>query len=180
MIAYAALIALVAVERFAELLVARRHAAWARRRGGVEYGAGHYPWIVMLHTGLLVSAPLEVWLLHRPFVPALGWPMLALAVLAQCLRWWCIAALGRRWNTRVIVIPGLAPVRRGPYRRLRHPNYAAVIIEGVALPLVHTAWLTAAVFTVVNLWLLRTRVGVENAALEGAARGASPSTAPGR
>jgi methyltransferase len=175
MIAYAALIALVAMERFAELLLARRHAAWARRRGGVEYGAAHYPWIVVLHAGLLVSAPLEVWLLHRPFIAALGWPMLALTVLAQGLRWWCIATLGRRWNTRVIVLPGLPAVRRGPYRHLRHPNYAAVILEGVALPLVHTAWLTAAVFTALDLCLLRTRVRVENAALDGAARGASPS-----
>ena len=165
MIAYTLLIALVAVERLAELLVARSHLAWARARGGVEYGRAHYPWLVLAHTGLLVAAPLEVWLLHRPFLPALGWPMLAVVLAAQALRWWCIATLGRRWNTRVVVVPGLPLVRHGPYRWLRHPNYVAVVAEGIALPLVHSAWLTAIAFNAANAVLLRKRVRVENAAL---------------
>ncbi|MER6813007.1 isoprenylcysteine carboxylmethyltransferase family protein [Spirillospora sp. NPDC000708] len=114
---------------------------------------------------LLAGAPLEVWLLHRPFVPALGWPMLTVAVLAQALRWWCIASLREQWNTRVVTVPGLPLVDRGPYRLLRHPNYVAVVAEGVALPLVHTAWLTASVFTVANLGMLAVRLRVENAAL---------------
>ena len=80
--------------------------------------------------------------------------MLALVVASQALRWWCIATLGRRWNTRVIVVPGLAPVTSGPYRLLPHPNYVAVVVEGVALPLVHEAWITALVFTVANAVLL--------------------------
>ncbi|QKG22351.1 isoprenylcysteine carboxyl methyltransferase family protein [Actinomadura verrucosospora] len=115
---------------------------------------------------LLAGAPLEAWLLHRPFIPALGWPMLTAAVLAQALRWWCIASLGERWNTRVVTVPGLPLVDRGPYRLLRHPNYVAVVAEGVALPLVHTAWLTASVFTVANLGMLAVRLRVENAALD--------------
>ena len=121
--------------------------------------------MVVLHTGLLVGALVEAWVV-RPDVPgALAWSMLALVVLSQALRWWCIATLGRRWNTRVIVVPGLAPVRSGPYRWLTHPNYVAVVVEGVALPLVHAAWITAAVFTVANAVLLRVRIRVENAAL---------------
>ncbi|MEV5829000.1 isoprenylcysteine carboxylmethyltransferase family protein [Spirillospora sp. NPDC052242] len=167
---FALLIGLVALERLAELVVARRNLAWARSLGGVEHGRGHYPGIVAVQAGLLAGALLEVWLLGRPFVPALGWPMLAVAVLAQGLRWWCIATLGRRWNTRVVIVPGLPLVARGPYRLMPHPNYAAVVAEGVALPLVHTAWLTATLFTVVNLGLLRTRVRVENAALRTAPR----------
>ncbi|RSN67542.1 MULTISPECIES: isoprenylcysteine carboxyl methyltransferase family protein [Actinomadura] len=167
---FALLIGLVALERLAELVVARRNLAWARSLGGVEHGRGHFPGIVAVHAGLLAGAPLEAWLLGRPFLPALGWPMLAVAVLAQGLRWWCIATLGRRWNTRVVIVPGLPPVARGPYRLMPHPNYAAVVAEGVALPLVHTAWLTAALFTVVNLGLLRTRIRVENAALRTAPR----------
>jgi methyltransferase len=90
-----------------------------------------------------------------------------LVAAAQALRWWCIATLGRQWNTRVVVIPDAARVTRGPYRFLAHPNYVAVVVEGVALPLVHTAWLTAAVFTAANAVLLRTRIHVENAALSG-------------
>ena len=91
--------------------------------------------------------------------------MLALVVASQALRWWCIATLGRRWNTRVIVVPGLAPVTSGPYRFLRHPNYVAVVVEGIALPLVHAAWITALVFTVLNAALLAVRIRVEDAAL---------------
>ena len=104
-------------------------------------------------------------LLDRPFLPALGWPMLAIVVGAQALRWWCITTLGRQWNTRVVVIPGAPRVSGGPYRLLSHPNYVAVIAEGVALPLVHTAWITALVFTVLNAALLATRITTENAAL---------------
>jgi methyltransferase len=86
-------------------------------------------------------------------------------VASQALRWWCIATLGRRWNTRVIVVPGLAPVTSGPYRFLAHPNYVAVVVEGIALPLVHEAWLTALVFTGANAALLTVRIRAENAAL---------------
>ncbi len=121
--------------------------------------------MVVLHIGLLVACVLEPLLLDRPFIPALGWPMLAAVLAAQALRWWCIGTLGPQWNTRVVVIPGAARVVAGPYRWLPHPNYVAVVIEGFALPLVHTAWLTATVFTVLNALLLRTRLRVENAAL---------------
>ncbi|CAM5459350.1 hypothetical protein SALBM217S_05221 [Streptomyces griseoloalbus] len=92
-------------------------------------------------------------------------PALALALLAQALRWWCVATLGPYWNTRVIVVPGVRLVGGGPYRFLRHPNYVAVVVEGVALPLVHSAWLTATVFTLANAVLLTVRVRCENAAL---------------
>ena len=112
---------------------------------------------------------LEVWLLGRVFHPALGWTALALAVASQALRWWCITSLGRHWSTRVLVVPGDELVTRGPYRFLRHPNYVAVVVEGVALPLVHTAWITATAFTVLNAVLLRTRIRVEDRALAGAA-----------
>ena len=162
---YAALVLAVAIERVAELVVSKRNAAWSFRHGGREYGAEHYPVMVALHTALLVGCFAEVPLADRPFWPWLGWPMLALVVASQALRWWCIATLGHQWNTRVIIAPGLPLVRRGPYRVLKHPNYVAVVAEGVALPLVHTAWLTALLFTLLNAWLLRVRIGVENSAL---------------
>ncbi|MBB5785314.1 isoprenylcysteine carboxyl methyltransferase family protein [Nonomuraea jabiensis] len=165
MSAYLVLIGLVVLERLAELAVARRNLAWARSRGGVEYGRRHYPWIVVAHVALLVAAPAEVWLLGRPFLPWLGWPMLAVVVLAQGLRWWCVGTLGRQWNTRVVVVPGMPLVHRGPYRWLRHPNYVAVVAEGLALPLVHSAWLTALAFAAANAVLLTVRVRVEDAAL---------------
>jgi methyltransferase len=162
---YTLLVALVAVERLGELVVARRNEKWSAERGAVEAGAAHYPFMVVLHTGLLAGALLEAGLADRPFIPALGWPMLALVVAAQALRWWCITTLGRQWNTRILVVPGLARVTGGPYRLIPHPNYVAVVIEGFALPLVHTAWVTALAFTVLNAALLRVRITAENAAL---------------
>ena len=164
---YVLLILAVAVERVAELVVSARNLTWSRARGGVEFGARHYPAMVALHTGLLVGCLVEPVALHRPFLPALGWPMLVVVLAAQGLRWWCIATLGHQWNTRVVVIPDAPLVTAGPYRILSHPNYVAVVVEGIALPLVHTAWITASVFTVLNAVLLRTRVKVENAALAG-------------
>ncbi|PPF77932.1 hypothetical protein C5B96_14885 [Subtercola sp. Z020] len=166
MLLYAALILATGAERVVELFVSNRNARWAFERGGVEFGRGHFPFMVTLHTGMLLACLAEVFLLHRAFVPWLGWPMLVAALACQVLRWWCIGTLGRRWNTRVIVVPGLPLVSRGPYRLLRHPNYVAVIAEGIALPLVHSAWITALVFTVVNLVLLfRFRIPVEERAL---------------
>jgi methyltransferase len=162
---YLLLIGAVVVERLAEVVVAERHRSVSKERGGIEFGAGHYPAMVTLHTALLAGCLLEPVLLHRPFIPALGWPMVLIAVAAQALRWWCITTLGYQWNTRVIVIPGAVRISGGPYRFLPHPNYVAVIAEGFALPLVHTAWITALVFTVLNAALLRTRIHVENAAL---------------
>jgi len=173
---YVVLIVAVALERLAELVVSRRNLAWALGHGGREYGFGHYPFMVVLHTGLLVACLVEA--AHRLFIPVLGWSMFVVVVLAQALRWWCIITLGPRWNTRIVVIPGLPLVDGGPYRWLRHPNYVAVVLEGIALPLVHSAWITAVVFTVVNAGLLRVRISSENAALAQAlAESPSPSTA---
>ncbi|MEB3071512.1 isoprenylcysteine carboxyl methyltransferase family protein [[Mycobacterium] vasticus] len=162
---YYLLILAVGLERLAELAVAHRNAQWAFAHGGTEFGHRHYPVMVSIHAALLLNCVLEVALLGRPFLPLLGWPMLALALASQGLRWWCIATLGRRWNTLVIVLPQAPLVRRGPYRWLHHPNYVAVVVEGFALPLVHTAWLTAIGFTLANAAVLRVRIRVENAAL---------------
>ena len=163
--AFTVVVALVAIERLAELVVSKRNAAWSLAQGGRETGQGHYPVMVVLHSGFLVAMLVEAYV-RRPDVPsALAWSMLGLVVASQGLRWWCIATLGRRWNTRVIVVPGMAPVTGGPYRLLRHPNYVAVVVEGVALPLVHASWITALVFTVANAALLTVRIRTEDAAL---------------
>jgi len=169
---YGVLLLLTGGERIVELVISKRNAAWAFERGGVESGRGHFPAMVALHTALLVGAFAEAWLLDRPFLPGLGWPMLVIALLCQAGRYWVIWALGRQWNTRVIVVPGMPLVtRRGPYRFswLRHPNYVIVAIEGIALPLVHTAWITALVFTLLNaVLLLGFRIPAEERALRAA------------
>jgi len=164
---YYLLILVVALERLAELVVSKRNATWAFANGGKEFGRGHYPVMVAIHTALLVGCVVEVWALDRPFIPWLGWTMFVVAVLSQVLRWWCITTLGKRWNTLVIVIPDAPLVKTGPYKYtwLHHPNYLVVVIEGIALPMIHTAWITAICFTLANAWLLSVRLRVENQAL---------------
>ena len=155
----------VGLERLAELVVSKRNLSWALGAGGVEYGRSHYPPMVVLHGGLLVGCLVEVAVADRSAPPLLAGVALAVVLAAQALRWWCITTLGPQWNTRVIIVPGASRVTGGPYRVIPHPNYVAVVAEGFALPLVHTAWITALVFTVLNAALLRTRLRVENDAL---------------
>jgi len=169
---YLALLAAIAGQRLFELRLSRRNARWAFARGGVELGRGHFRPMVLLHALFLAGCGVEVLALDRPYTPVVGIPMLILVVVAQGLRISTQIALGRFWNTRVIVIPGMPRVRSGPYRYLRHPNYLAVVVEGFALPLVHGAWVTALVFTLADAWLLRTRIRCENEALSRYAGGA--------
>ena len=118
-----------------------------------------------VHAAWLAACPLEVWLRGRPFIAALGLPALLLLVAAFALRYWVIATLGERWTTRILCLPGVPPVDRGPYRWLRHPNYLAVAVEIAALPLVHTAWWSAAAFSLANAAVLRVRIRAEEEAL---------------
>ena len=163
--AYLALLVLIALERGVELVLSARNARTARSRGGVESGRGHYPVMAAFHALFLVACAAEVVFLGRPFPGTLGWLALAAVVLAQALRYWAIATLGWRWNTRIVVVPGEAPVTAGPYRWIRHPNYVAVFFEVASLPLIHTAWLTASVATFAQVVLLRRRIDAEERAL---------------
>jgi len=157
MTSVAIVVGAVALERIVELAVSRRNERRLRARGGREHGAGHYPVMVLLHVLLLVGCLVE----RGPLLPV----MLVIAVLAQALRWWAIGSLGEHWCTRVIVVPDAPRVVRGPYRFFPHPNYVAVVIEGLALPLVHSAWITAIAFTVANACLLAVRIRTEDRAL---------------
>ncbi|AGC48500.1 hypothetical protein MYSTI_07228 [Myxococcus stipitatus DSM 14675] len=156
---------LLVLERLVELVLSKRNAEWAFARGGVETGQAHYRFMVVFHTAFLAACVAEVFLLHRPFPATLGWVALGGAVLAQGLRYWAISTLGERWNSRIIVVPDLAPVEGGPYRFLRHPNYVAVVLELACVPLIHGAWWTAAFFSLGNLVLLSVRIRAEEAAL---------------
>ena len=162
---YLALLLAFGAERIAELALSRRNARLAFARGALEAGAKHYRFMVAVHALFLPCCALEVLALHRPFPGALGYAAAALAVGAQGLRWWAIASLGDRWNVRVIAVPGAAPVREGPYRFARHPNYVAVVIEMLAVPLAHGAWICALVFSALNAVLLRGRIRIEERAL---------------
>ena len=158
-------ILVIGAERLVELAVSKRNARWSFANGGREFGQGHYPVMVIMHTLLLFACIAEVALLHRPFIPVLGWSMVVVVALSTVLRWWCAATLGKHWNPRLIVIPDAPLVTGGPYRFLHHPNYTAVTAEVAALPLVHSAWLTAIVFTIANALVLNVRIRAENLAL---------------
>ncbi len=155
----AAILGLVTAERIAELVLARRNTTALLARGAVEVGAGHYPVIVALHAAWLGGLWFLAW--GRP----ISWLALAAFAVLQGLRIWVLASLGRRWTTRIIVVPGEKLVARGPYRYLRHPNYAVVVGEIACLPLVFGLVLYALLFSAANALVLLLRIRTENAAL---------------
>ena len=167
------LLGVVALERLFELVVSKRNASKILSQGGQEWGAGHYPVMVFLHTLIFPAAWAEVHFLDRVFQPNVAWVMTGLVGATMLLRYWAIHSLGDHWNTRVIVLPNADLVRRGPYRWVRHPNYLAVIIELAAIPLFHGAWLTAVSFGLANLVLLRHRIQVEEKAMASLCNGAA-------
>ena len=156
---------IIIVQRLAELRLARRNETLVRARGAVEYGASHYPLFFVLHTVWLLGWIGEAWL-HGPVLDR-AWPLwLLLFAAAQALRYWAILSLGERWNTRILIVPGEPPIRRGPYRYLRHPNYLAVAAELASVPLLFGSWLTALIATVLNAaLLLAVRIPAEERAL---------------
>ena len=162
---YLGFLALLYLERGVELLVSRRNIRLALAAGGIETGRRHYGVMVAVHAVFPLACAAEVLGLHRAFPGAAGFAALAVALAAQALRWWAVAALGRRWNTRIVHVPGAEPVTTGPYRFMRHPNYLAVMLEAAAVPLIHGAWITALVFVAANAALLAVRIPAEERAL---------------
>jgi methyltransferase len=153
-------VALVALQRLAELLYAGRNTQRLRQRGAIEHGRYHYPLFMALHGAWLVAILVAV-----PASAAIVWPALALFILLQLARLWIIVTLGPFWTTRIITLPNAPLIRHGPYRFLRHPNYLVVIGEIALLPLSFGAWRIAVVFSLLNLALLAWRRRVEDAAL---------------
>ena len=163
---YLLLLALVAAGRLAELRISRRHQVQMALNGIAKRIDPRFRWMVALHVGLLAGSALEVVALHRPFLPKLGAAMGLLFLLATALRWWAIRTLGTHWNVEVMVSTSLGVVSTGPYRWVRHPNYVAVFVEMAALPLIHTAWITALAGTAANAWILRHRIALEESMLQ--------------
>jgi methyltransferase len=163
--AYLAFLGLLASERGIELALSRRNSRLAFLRGGREHGQAHFRLMAAFHGVFLASCAAEALILHRSVPGALAAIALIGAIASQGLRYWAIATLGARWNVKIIVVPGDEPVTAGPYRFIRHPNYVAVAVEMVCVPLIHGCWLTAIVFSVGNALLLRTRIRAEEAAL---------------
>jgi methyltransferase len=160
------LVAVLGMQRLFELRLSRRNERRMRQRGGREHTPETYHWIVTLHAAWFAAMLLEVFLGRRMFRPRVAAFALGLFAAGQVLRLTAIRTLGWRWSTRVMTVPGEAPVRHGIYRYIRHPNYLGVELEIVAAPLLHSAYLTSAVFGVANVVLLRDRIRREEQALE--------------
>jgi methyltransferase len=165
-IVFLILLACVALERLVELQLSRRHQRDLASCGAQKHGDPQYRWMVALHAGVLIGAAVEVILLQRPFMASLAVPALLLFSLATLLRWWVIRTLGVHWNTEVVDSVSLGVVSDGPFRWIRHPNYLGVFVELIALPLIHTAWITAAVAAAGNLFILRNRLRIEERLLD--------------
>ncbi|CAA9527361.1 MAG: hypothetical protein AVDCRST_MAG91-2653 [uncultured Sphingomonadaceae bacterium] len=159
-----AILAFVTLQRIGELGLARSNTAALLARGAREVAPGHYPLLVAVHAGWLAclwwSAPGRL----------IEWTLLALFALLQAARVWVIRAMGPRWTTRVIIVPGAARIETGPFRYLSHPNYAVVMAELVLLPLVFGLWWIATLFFALNAVVLAIRITAENKALDEARR----------
>jgi methyltransferase len=162
---YLGFLGALVVERGVEVAISKANAKAAFAKGAREVGRGHYPAMVAMHALFFVACAAEVVGKDRPFPGALGFVALALVIVAQALRYAAVITLGRQWNVRIIVWPDEEPVTRGPYRFVRHPNYVAVVVELLCVPLVHGAFVTACVFTVANALLLTVRIREEERAL---------------
>ncbi|MFJ7936257.1 isoprenylcysteine carboxyl methyltransferase family protein [Sporosarcina sp. NPDC096371] len=159
------IISIVILQRLIELLVAKRNENWMRSQGAYEAGATHYPIMVTMHIAFFISFLLEVVVLERALSPF--WiVLLVLFLLAQIARIWCLASLGKFWNTKIIILPGADVVRKGPYKWLRHPNYLIVTTELLVLPLLFDAYFTAILYSLLNVWMLSVRIPAEEKALK--------------
>ncbi|RDU36405.1 hypothetical protein DRW41_12785 [Neobacillus piezotolerans] len=161
---FIAFIGFVIIQRLVELMVARNNEKRMKQEGALEFGQAHYPWMVMMHAAFFLAFVLEVWIFKKGLSPI--WPLfLLLFILAQAGRIWALSSLGKYWNTKIIVLPGAAIVKRGPYKFIRHPNYAIVTLELLVIPLLFQAYITAALFAVLNAIMLSVRIPAEEEAL---------------
>jgi methyltransferase len=162
---FAGLVLLLAIQRLAELHISRQHEAKMLAQGGREAGAEHFGLMKAMHVSWFVSMLVEVFLLKRPFIPWLAGLASLFVALGQSLRLAAIRTLGWRWSLRIISMPEETPVQEGIYLHIRHPNYLGVILEILAVPLLHSAYLTSLVFSLLNAAMLRVRIRTEENAI---------------
>ena len=151
--------------RLIEMRVSKRHQREMAARGAARVDEPKFRWMVLLHAAVLIGAAVEVVVLERPFLPWLAAPMFVIFLAANALRWWVIRSLGAHWNVQVVDSTRLGVVTSGPFRYVRHPNYAAVFSELLALPLIHTAWITAIVGAIAHVGVLAQRLSTEERVL---------------
>ncbi|MDB5139408.1 MAG: Isoprenylcysteine carboxyl methyltransferase family protein [Mucilaginibacter sp.] len=147
------------LQRLSELFIARKNEKWLLANGAIQYGQSHYPFMISLHTMFIVSLIVEYIL--RGGTP-ISWIFLGLFLVILSFKFWALSSLGKYWNTKIYRIPGVYPVKKGPYKFLKHPNYIEVICEIAIIPLVFHLYYTAIIFTILNAIMLTVRIRVEN------------------
>jgi methyltransferase len=159
------LLAAVGLLRLVELRISRRNFERLLAAGAVPVPEPHFKWIVVVHTGVLIGAALEVIFLKRPLVPWLAALSSVLFIASNLLRLWVVVSLGQLWSVNVMDSSQVGIVTTGPFRLVRHPNYTGVVLEVISLPLIHTAWITALAAALGYVYALSRRVPVEEKVL---------------
>ncbi|GGA61660.1 isoprenylcysteine carboxyl methyltransferase family protein [Ornithinibacillus halotolerans] len=159
------LILFIIGQRLVELVIAKNNEKWMKARGGVEKGATHYKWFIYLHTLFFISILLETMMKLGQQEVVFHYFYFCVFFLAQLARFWCIYSLGRFWNTKIIVLPRVALIKKGPYKYVKHPNYIIVAVELFVIPMLFGAYVTAVIFPILHIMLLRIRIPAEEKAL---------------
>lgn len=156
----------VVMQRLLELHIAKKNECWMKARGGIEVANNHYKWFMLLHIAFFIAVFFEVYgqSLQQSIAP--NWFFLGLFTLVQIGRVWCILSLGRFWNTKIIVLPNVVLMKKGPYRWIKHPNYIIVLVELFIIPIMFHAYYSAVIFPIMHVLLLTIRIPAEEKALE--------------
>ena len=152
-------ISFLILQRLSELLIAKRNEKWLLQQGAVQYGQGHYPFMVAMHTFFIISLILEYILRGDSQI---SWLFFVLFMVVLVFKFWALSSLGKYWNTKIYRIPGVSPVKSGPYKYLKHPNYIEVVCEIAIIPLVFHLYYTAILFALLNVAMLTVRIKEEN------------------
>jgi methyltransferase len=158
-ISFVIFISFFILQRLSELFIARSNEKWLLQQGAVQYGQNHYPFIIALHTLFIISIITEYILRGQP---PISWVFLVIFLAVLSFKFWALSSLGKYWNTKIYRIPGVYPIKKGPYKFLKHPNYMEVVCEFAVIPLVFHLYCTAIIFTILNAAMLTVRINVEN------------------
>lgn len=172
-------IGLVIFQRITELVIARKNEEWMKKQGAIEFGQGHYPVMVAIHTAFLIFFILEVIVFNKQ-LSSFWQVLLVLFIFTQAMRIWALASLGKFWNTKIIILPGADVIKKGPYKIIKHPNYLIVSIELIVIPLMFNAYITTVLFTLMNILILSIRIPAEEKALRELTKYESEFTNHGR
>ena len=152
-------ISFLILQRLSELYISSRNEKWLLANGAIQYGQSHYPYMVAMHTLFIISIITEYLLRTNT---SLDYVFLVLFIAVLLFKFWALSSLGKYWNTKIYRIPGIYPVKKGPYKLFKHPNYMEVVCEIAIIPLVFHLYYTAVIFTVLNAAMLTVRIRVEN------------------